>query len=65
MGEFLVKLVEIIMRIWTESPSHRRFYVLGADYEKREEKRTALWVGGIIVGLFLAYELFMYWVRHS
>jgi hypothetical protein len=52
MSDFLVQLVALVSRIWPGES--RRFDVLGQDYERREARRSAFWVGVILVVLLLA-----------
>jgi len=63
MSDFLVSMVKLIMQLWENDPGPRRFQVLGTDYERREARRSALWVGGIMIVLFLAGALFIRWIR--
>jgi hypothetical protein len=54
MSDLLVSVVKLIVKLWQNDPGPRRFCVLGADYERREGRRSAIWVGGIMALLFLA-----------
>ena len=63
MSDFWVSMVRLIVQLWKDDPGPRRFQVLGTDYERREARRSALWVGGIMIVLFLAGALFLRWVR--
>jgi hypothetical protein len=65
MSDFWVGMIKLIVQLWEGDPGPRRFQVLGADYERWEARRSALWVGGVILVLFLAWQLFIHWVKQS
>jgi hypothetical protein len=58
-------MINLIVQLWEGDPGPRCFQVMGTDYERRETRRSALWVGGIIVFLFVVWQLFVRWVRQS
>jgi hypothetical protein len=58
-------MAKLIVQLWEDDPGPRRFQVLGANYERREARRSALWVGGIMIVLFLAVTLFLRWIRQN
>jgi hypothetical protein len=53
MSDILVKLVEVLTGVFQGRPEPRRFSVLGDDYERREARRSAIWVFAILTLLFL------------
>jgi len=62
MSEFLVQLVEMIMKIGKAGSGRRRNSVLGHEYEAREERRSAIWVFAILVFLIGGGWLFFRWL---
>ena len=63
MSYFIASMAKLIAQLWADDPGPRRFQVLGVDYERREARRSALWVGGMLIALVLAGALFVHWVR--
>jgi hypothetical protein len=53
MSDFLVRIVEILAHIFHGRPESSRFSVMGAEYERREARRSAIWVFAILTILFL------------
>lgn len=53
MSDILVKVVELLTGVFHGRPEPRRFSVLGDDYERREARRSAIWVFAILTCLFL------------
>jgi hypothetical protein len=58
VSEFLVKIAEIIAGIFHGRSEPRHFSVMGAEYERREARRSAAWVFAILLVLFL----FGWWI---
>jgi hypothetical protein len=53
MSDILVKVVKLLTGVFHGRPESRRLSVLGDDYERREARRSAIWVFAILVVLFL------------
>lgn len=62
MGEFLVQLVEMIMKIGSSGSGGPKSCMFGADVEKREERRSALWVLGLLVFFIGGGWLLFHWL---
>jgi hypothetical protein len=62
MSYFLVKVVEMIMRVKENEPDPYRRPVLGAEYEERERRRSTFWVVSILMILFLVGWLVWRWI---
>ena len=54
ISDVLLKIVELLTGVFHGRPEPRRFSVLGDDYERREARRSAIWVLAILAVLFLA-----------
>ena len=54
ISDVLVKIVELLTGVFHGRPERRRFSVLGNDYERREARRSAIWVLAILAVLLLA-----------
>jgi len=61
----LPQIVKIIMRIWAAQSDRPRTCVLGEDYERREARRSAIWVFSGLVFLFLIGWLIWHWMLTS
>ena len=53
MSDILVRIVELLTGVFQDRPEPRRFSVLGDDYERREARRSGIWVFAILAVLFL------------
>jgi len=53
VSDILLKVVELVAGVFHGRPEPRRFSVLGDDYERREARRSAIWVLAILTFLFL------------
>jgi len=49
MSDFLTQLAELIMKIGNSGSGEPKTCMFGADFEKREARRSALWVFGLLV----------------
>jgi hypothetical protein len=65
MSDLLPQIIKIVARIWQARSDLPRTCVLGADYERREARRSAIWVLCILAALFLAGWLFLRWIENS
>jgi hypothetical protein len=62
MSYFLVKMAKIILRIERSRPEYPHPPVLG-DWQREQDRRSAIWVLGIIIALFLLGWLFIKWME--
>jgi len=53
MSDILVRIAELLTRVFHDRPEPRRFSILGADYERSEARRSTIWVLAILAVLFL------------
>ena len=65
MSDLLPRIIKMLFRIWHAQSDLPRTCVMGADYERREARRSAIWVFCILAGLFLAGWLFLRWIKSS
>lgn len=61
----LTRIVRIIMRIWMARADRPSTCVLGEEYERRDARRSAIWVLGGLVFLFLIGWLLWHWIVTS
>jgi len=54
MSDLFVGIVKLIARIWDANQGRSQSCILG-DYERREARRSAIWVFCFLVVLFLIF----------
>ena len=60
MSDLLPRLVKMLLRLWqSDVPST---CTLGYEYERREARRSAIWVFGILAFLILGGWLLFHWL---
>ena len=62
MSDLFVRLAELILKIGESNTDRPRSNIMGADYEVREERRSAIWVFAILVVLIGGGWLFFRWL---